>query len=864
MKTIWGKLLAIQSFCFLFIFLILSVIFVFRSQRYQEARFIASGQILAASLTEVCTTSPTHRGDGDAQAALDDTLKTPGVVWACITSPSKGVLAHTRNAQLSSPLLRWLGSTNAPCLEVPPSKNRPALTVFRKPVGTKHVGAVYLAMSRDAFIAADSRQIRIVLLLIAGSIVLSAGASLFLLRRDLSPLRLVIQTAQEIAREPAPGLKFPLAAHSEFVGQTANALNAMLTALWKYHADETQAEAKYRSLFENAEHGIWQSTLQGKYLCLNPAMARIYSCASVDEVRGHLESMSNYASPNRRAEFLRLMREQGGVSDFESQIRRADGSVGWVSETVHSVKNDRGETCWEGIVEDITARRRTETDRAHLGNYLRLLLESSGEGIYGVDAQGNCTFMNVAGAHLLGYQPNEVLGRSMHALIHHSHADHTLYPEERSYLYQSIQTGQRFRVDDEILWRKDGVSFAAEYTTSPLIEGGRTAGAVVTFVDITARKAMETEQKRLLTEALERADHDPLTGLLNHRAFHKRLQEEADRAQRSGVSLAVVLLDIDNFKFFNDVYGHKVGDEVLCLVAESLRTGSRSYDVLARFGGDEFALLLPCQGGETAALLAAQLNQRLSGVSYQLPEFDVRIPLGLSVGVSVFPTEVPTRIEALEIADERLRRAKTGGDEDDYAERLRSTLASEREGFSMLDALVTAVDNKDRYTRRHSEDVMRYCSQIAQELKLDEPTRHIVEISALVHDVGKIGVPDSILRKPGQLSEEEFAAVRQHPIMGAVIAEAIPGFEETLEAIRHHHERWDGQGYPGGLVGEAIPFIARLMAVADSYSAMTTDRPYRKGMDREKALGILHKGAGVQWDPQCVEAFLHAQNFTAS
>ncbi|MDQ2687016.1 MAG: HD-GYP domain-containing protein, partial [Armatimonadota bacterium] len=131
--------------------------------------------------------------------------------------------------------------------------------------------------------------------------------------------------------------------------------------------------------------------------------------------------------------------------------------------------------------------------------------------------------------------------------------------------------------------------------------------------------------------------------------------------------------------------------------------------------------------------------------------------------------------------------------------------------------------------------------------------------SALIHDVGKIGVPDYILRKPGQLSEEEFAAIKQHPVMGAVIAASVPGFDETLDAVRFHHERWDGKGYPMGLAGEDIPFIARLMAVADSYSAMTTDRPYRKGMNPEKALGILKSGAGVQWDPQCVEAFLRVK-----
>ena len=151
---------------------------------------------------------------------------------------------------------------------------------------------------------------------------------------------------------------------------------------------------------------------------------------------------------------------------------------------------------------------------------------------------------------------------------------------------------------------------------------------------------------------------------------------------------------------------------------------------------------------------------------------------------------------------------------------------------------------------------MGYSLMIARELEMDRKSLRTIGVAALLHDVGKIGIPDSILRKPGRLTEQEFESVKQHPAMGAVIVGAVPGLEETLDAIRHHHERWDGSGYPFGLLGKEIPLIARLMAVADAFSAMTTDRPYRKGMDREKALSILEDGAGTQWAPECVAAFL--------
>lgn len=362
-------------------------------------------------------------------------------------------------------------------------------------------------------------------------------------------------------------------------------------------------------------------------------------------------------------------------------------------------------------------------------------------------------------------------------------------------------------------------------------------------------------KQALLSEAIERADRDPLTGLLNHRAFHRRLEEEAEKCLvGNGSPFAVAVMDMNNFKFFNDAYGHTVGDEVLRQVAGALSENSRTTDTLSRYGGDEFAMILPGFGMDEAGVFAGRLTEQLSRVGYKPPGYDTVIPLSLSIGVALFPNESQSRIDVLEIADARLRRAKTGaGEQADY---VRRHFTQSMAGFSMLDALVTAVDTKDRYTLCHSEDVMVYSLEIARELGLSDEEQHHVQLAALLHDVGKIGVPDSILRKPGKLTDDEFAAVKQHPEMGAIIVAAVPGFDSILDAVRHHHERWDGGGYPFGLEGTSTPLMARLMAVADAYSAMTTDRPYRTGWSSEKALGILRDGSGSQWDPDCVAAFL--------
>ena len=373
------------------------------------------------------------------------------------------------------------------------------------------------------------------------------------------------------------------------------------------------------------------------------------------------------------------------------------------------------------------------------------------------------------------------------------------------------------------------------------------------------KQEVRNEQlQQSLAAAEARADSDPLTELLNHRAFYRRLEEEADRAQREGTSLAVAILDLNDFKFFNDAYGHLAGDAVLRQVAGALRGICRSYDSLARYGGDEFTLLAPGVGPEMGQAFSERLRHCLDGIGYQPEDGRNVIPLTLSFGIAFFPQDGPTRLDTLTAADHRLLRMKTGADdEDDEIDRHRAALTASLEGFSMLEALVTAVDNKDRYTRRHSEDVLKYSLAVARGLDLDEGVQRTLKTAALLHDVGKIGVPDFVLRKPDKLTDQEYQAIQQHAMMGAIIVGAVPGLEETLDAVRHHHERWDGEGYPFGLRGEETPLLARIMAVADAFSAMTTDRPYRKGMKPERAEAILREGAGTQWDPACVAAFLN-------
>ncbi len=512
------------------------------------------------------------------------------------------------------------------------------------------------------------------------------------------------------------------------------------------------------------------------------------------------------------------------------------------------------------ITKEANAQEKLRRSEAHKA----AILETAIDCIIGMDQDGLVTDWNPAATRTFGYAPAEAVGRRVAELIIPPH----LRTAHQQGLAHFLTTGEGPVLNNRIevtARHQDGREFPIELAaTTVQVEGSLIFTAYIR--DMSERKAMEREQDELLVQteallavALARADHDPLTGLPNHRAFHKHLKEEVDALPQGGAGGALLVVDLENFKFFNDAHGHLAGDDVLRRISRIFESVCSPGDVLARFGGDEFALLLPGASADSAQAMAGRLREAAARAGYQPPGYETMIPFTLSVGLACFPGDGVTQAALLEAADARLRVAKSGGDTDGHALQVRRSLAEAVGGFTMLDALVTAVDNKDRYTRRHSEDVMHHCRQIADALGFDAAAQRTIEIAALLHDVGKIGVPDAILRKPGRLTEDDYEAIKQHPLMGSVIVGAVPGFEETLDAVRHHHERWDGGGYPFGLIAEETPLTARIMAVADAYSAMTTDRPYRKGMEPARAFAILEGGAGTQWDPQCVQAFLKAR-----
>jgi diguanylate cyclase (GGDEF)-like protein/putative nucleotidyltransferase with HDIG domain len=374
------------------------------------------------------------------------------------------------------------------------------------------------------------------------------------------------------------------------------------------------------------------------------------------------------------------------------------------------------------------------------------------------------------------------------------------------------------------------------------------------FAELIGLAVANTEAHAVL---VEQAATDPLTRLANHRAFHERLREELSRALRHERPLTLALLDVDHFKAINDSLGHERGDVVLAAVAATLSDVARSEDVLARLGGDEFALLMP----ETDEAQALSAVERARGAIASI-ELDGGLTITVSAGICGLEHAIDPD-SLVRLADGALYWGKAHGRDAAWVydpEVVRELSISERadqlqrsQALVGIRALARAIDAKDQSTREHSQRVATLACDIARRLHWSEERVALLEDAALVHDVGKIGVPDAVLLKPGRLTDDEYDQIKRHAALGAQMVDDLL-LAEQVGWIRAHHERPDGRGYPAGLTAEQIPDGAAILAVADAFDVMTATRIYSAARSREDALAECERLVGAQFAPEPVAA----------
>jgi len=341
-----------------------------------------------------------------------------------------------------------------------------------------------------------------------------------------------------------------------------------------------------------------------------------------------------------------------------------------------------------------------------------------------------------------------------------------------------------------------------------------------------------TERKKAEGELLYQSNHDHLTGLHNRRYFEKKLRM---LDTRKDLPLSIIMCDVNGLKLINDSFGHDSGDALLMCAAKTLKGACREHDVIARIGGDEFVIILPRTVWDETEQITSDMKELAS------KEFVSNIELSISFGYDTKTMESQSITAVVANAENHM-----------YTQKLyeRSSIRSKT-----IDLIMDTLFEKSKREAMHSSRVSNICQTIASKMNFKKDAVNQMRIAGLIHDIGKIGVDENILNKPGRLTPEERKVIEGHPEIGWKILSSTTEFLKLSQFVLSHHENWDGSGYPNGLKGEEIQLEARIISVADSYDAMTSERSYRKGMTREAAIEELRRCSGTQFDPKIVDVF---------
>ncbi|UYO61153.1 PAS domain S-box protein [Acetobacterium wieringae] len=563
----------------------------------------------------------------------------------------------------------------------------------------------------------------------------------------------------------------------------------------------------------------------GRIVEANPAALAFYGY-DLEELKAMTIDQINTLSPAAVAE-RRQQAVAGQQRYFLFPHRLKNGEIRMVD--VHSSPLELdGQPYLFSVIIDATEREQNAAALYREKELHKTTMDAIHDGVITTDAAGNISYLNPAAEQACGWQSIEVQGQPFETIFPICH-EYTREPLT-GLLAGVLADGQSQEISEPILLsKKDGMTIPIETSLAPIrTKNGSIGGVVMVFRDIT----LSREKKRRI-EYL--SYHDELTGLYNRR-FYEQLfsQKETILAH----PMAFVMGDVNGLKLTNDVFGHTIGDLLLKEIAKTLKVASGARHRVIRWGGDEFMIVMPGSDLKDAERLVKRIKEQLKAVC-----INGTIEASVSFGMALKKSRDDEPGPVLKKAEEMMYQIKL--------------LESKSMRGTTINALLAALDEKKAETKAHTLRLSDHVMKLAEQLSLNVEAKNRLILLTMLHDIGKVGIPDYILGKPGRLTEEEWQIMQTHSEIGYRIASNVPELHVVTEEILHHHEKWDGSGYPSGLSGEKIPLNSRILAVVDAYDVMTHDQVYQPARSHEEAIAELRAQAGSQFDPRLVEPFIN-------
>ena len=579
---------------------------------------------------------------------------------------------------------------------------------------------------------------------------------------------------------------------------------------------------------------IFWKDLNSNFLGCNQYFAEEAGKSSPDQIIGKddYDTPSSELTEKYRTDDAEIMSTGVGKINIEEVHIYANGDQGWIRTSKVPLRDENGEVFGLlGVFEDITKRKRAEQELYYEKEQLKITLLAIGDAVITTNQFKKVTLINPVAEALTGWSAEDALGKDANLVL--TLENEITGIEGINPIDEVLRGLKTVELENHtIIVSKHGERRAIEDSAAPILsQDGDIQGVVMVFRDVTDKKIKQDE-------ILYLSYHDSLTTLFNRRYIEERINQiEA----MESYPLSIILGDINGLKIVNDVLGHYEGDRFLIEASKILMESCRQSDIVARWGGDEFLILLPNTNAAETELICENINKRCAELT------NMSIKLSISLGYAIREND-----------KEEIARTINSAEEVMYTQKMLNNRSYRN---AILESFRKTLFERSHETEEHANRLMQLSKHMGKVMNLPHTTLQELELLGVLHDIGKIGVPDSILNKPGKLNEDEWVIMKRHSEIGSRITQSVPEFVRISDYILSHHERWDGKGYPRGLKGKEIPIQSRILSIVDAYDAMTSERPYHKPMTHEDAMQELVDNAGTQFDPDLIQLVIKERIF---